>query len=376
MEPVGGTAARILTLSAGLALCGVATPAAEVKEGPRPLETGPLRIQDALVLGIGFLDLGPAPAWILRPGQWQLDLALGVDNDFARSAGVAALLDRRTERQPFSLTSLPAATSPGEPGDYLVDVEHLQATVMLRGGVRRNLQLELAVPFVNVGGGFLDGTIEGFHNLFSIGQMGRLGLPRDAVEIDLRSARATLQVNAPPGPALGDVVVGATVGPWSPAAASPPGLAARVLLKLPTGSVERLTGSGSVDVGVQALATKCFPESCVHGSLGLAYLGAMERLGLPPQARLSGTLAYEHSLGSKTSVVAQLALAQSPFGGLSLDWLRPPSTLLTVGLKRRVGQPVLYLGVTENLRSFNNSPDFGVHVGVIHGFSWHTRPRP
>ncbi len=37
---------------------------------------------------------------------------------------------------------------------------------------------------------------------------------------------------------------------------------------------------------------------------------------------------------------------------------------MTVGLKHVLGRSVLFFGLTENLASFNNTADIGLHFGV------------
>jgi hypothetical protein len=359
---------RVLAVFAVLA--GASAPGwAEGETDSYLADTGPLRIRDQFLLGMGFLAFDPVSADIVEPGKWQVDLILTVSNDFARSDAVADLLETRTERQPVTLGQLrDIATGVPRRGVYLVDGEHYRTAVAVRRGIRENVQLEFVVPVVSFQGGVLDSAVENFHDALSLGQMGRLGVPRDVFQVYVRSDEAELSVNDNPGVALGDVVLGAKFDLLRGSASPSLKLAAEALLKLPTGSEERLTGSGSADVGVQVLATKYFRKSCLHASLGLAYLGEMDRLGLSRQAVLSGMLAYERALGSRTSVLGQVTVSQSPFADLDLDRLQEVSTQVTVGLKRVVGKQILLFGITENVAHFNNSPDIGFHFGLTRIF--------
>jgi len=365
----GRALARVLAMLAVIASGSVPGWAEGETDTAYLTDTGPLRIRDQFLLGMGFLAFDPVSADVVGPGRWQLDLILTVSNDFARSDAVAGLLDARTERQPLTLGQLrDVATDTPRRGAYLVDGEHYRTAVAVRRGLRENVQLELVVPVISFRGGLLDSAVESFHDALSLGQMGRLGVPRDAFQVYVSSGETELFVNDDPSVALGDVVLGAKLG-LLPGSASPSfKLAAEALLKLPTGSEEQLTGSGSTDVGVQVLATKYFRRSCLHASLGLAYLGEVERMGLSSQAVLSGMLAYERALGSKTSILAQTTVAQSPFSDLGLDRLEKVSMQVTLGLKRVLGKQILLLGITENLAHFDNSPDIGFHVGLTRIF--------
>jgi hypothetical protein len=119
---------------------------------------------------------------------------------------------------------------------------------------------------------------------------------------------------------------------------------------------------------VQVLATKYFRKSSLHASLGLAYLGEMERLALSSQTVFSGMLAYERALGARTSILGQVTLSQSPFGDLGLDRLDKGSMQVTLGLKRVIGKQILLIGITENLAYFDNSPDVAFHFGLTRIF--------
>ncbi len=332
-------------------------------------DTGPLRIRDQFLLGIGFLAFDPVSADIVEKGKWQVDLILTVSNDFAHSDVIDEFLAERTQRGPLTLAQLRGieAEDPGG-GVFLIDGEHYRTAIAVRRGVGRNLQVELVIPIISFQGGVLDSSIESFHDAFSLAQAGRLGVPKNAFEVYVRSAEGELFVDEDPGVALGDIVVGTKFGLWRESKPRSIEAAGEVLVKLPTGDEESFTGSGSTDLGFQLLVTKYFRKSCLHASVGLAYLGEMKTLGLDSQVNPSGMLAYERGLGTKNSILVQATVSQSPFRQLDLEELTRVSTQLTLGYKRVLGKQVLFLGVTENVASFNNSPDIGFHVGLTRVF--------
>lgn len=333
------------------------------------VDTGPLRIRDQFLLGMGFLAFDPVSADVLGPGEWQVDLILTVANDFAHSQGVERELEGRSERAPLTLAQLRDIEARKESeGIFLVDGEHRRTAVAVRRGLGKGVQIELLVPVIGLQGGVLDSTVERFHDLFSFEQAGRLGAPKDSFVVYARSRDTELFVDKDPGAALGDIVVGAKfdLRPGADSRRSP--LALEALVKLPTGDEESFTSSGSADVGAQLLATKYFTRSCIHGSAGVLYLGDSESLDLGAQTVVSGMLAFERAVGTRTSVVAQATLSQSPFGDLDLEKLDQVTTQVTLGLKRVLGRRVLFVGLTENVANFGNSPDIGVHVGLTTTF--------
>ena len=336
------------------------------------IDTGPLRIRDQFLPGLGFLGFDPVAADILDDGAWQVDFVLTASNTFAHSLAVERVLEARGGRETLGLAEL-RAIDPDRPGGTLfyLDGEHARGAVAVRRGIGHGLQIELLLPVIQISGGFLDSTIEGFHDTFSLGQAGRLGVPRDGFTAYVRTARREVYVERAPGLALGDAVLGARYdlrhGRPSPAFQ----LAIEALAKLPTGDVRRLTSSGSADFGVQLLGTRYFRGSCLHLSANAAYLGPHDLLGLDAQTIVSGMLAWEIALGSKTTGLIQATVSQSPFADLHSDEISSASNQLTAGVKHPVGRSVLFLGVTENLANFNNTADIGLHFGVTRAFGHH-----
>lgn len=350
---------------------GVAQPArAEVDR--YLIDTGPLRIRDQFLPGLGYFGFDPVAADILEEGEWQVDFVLTVSNTFAHSLEVEAALETRESRETLGIAELRAIPSdrPGRALFYL-DGEHARGAVAVRRGIGHGLQVELSLPVIAIGGGFLDSTIEGFHDAFSLGQAGRLGVPRDDFSAYLRTEEREVYLDRSPGTALGDAVVGLRydLRHRSPTPAFQ--LAIEALGKLPTGDVEGLTSSGSADFGVQLLGTRYFRGSCLHFALGAAYLGPHDLLALDAQTIASGMLAWEIALGSKTTGLLQATVSQSPFGDLDSDEFSSASTQLTVGIKHALGSSVLFLGFTENLANFNNTADIGLHFGVTRAFGRH-----
>ncbi len=73
----------------------------------------------------------------------------------------------------------------------------------------------------------------------------------------------------------------------------------------------------------------------------------------------------ELSLGPKMSGLAQLTISESPFRDLALDELARASFQVTLGFKKVVWtKHVIFVGLTENVASFNSSPDIGFHIGL------------
>lgn len=352
-----------------LAVSSLITSTAEADIDRYLIDTGPLRVRDQFLPGLGYLAFDPVAADILDDGAWQVDAVFTISNTFAHSDAVDRLLESRSRREAVSLEALRTLSTDGADNTaFYLDGEHARWALALRRGIGHGLQVEFVLPVIHFGGGRLDSAIEGFHDAFSFGQAGRLGVHRNAFTAYLRSPRRETYVTVAPGTTLGDAVVGVRSDLWHGQSDSGIELALEFLAKLPTGDIHALTSSGSTDVGVQMIGTRYFRNGCLHFSVGTARLGPHRLLGLDAQTLLSGMLAWEFGLGAHTTALLQATISQSPFEALRSQEIRKVSTQLTVGVKRSIGPNVLFAGLTENLANFNNSADIGLHIGVTRGF--------
>jgi hypothetical protein len=344
----------------------VAAPAAaqerERLEGLTFLDTGPLRIRDQLLIGMAFLSVEPESADVLGRGEWQIDLVQSVTNTWVHSDSAERFLEARDERAPLTLEELRSIEPDGsDRGLYHVDGELYRTSLAVRRGIGRGVQLSVTVPVLGLEGGFGDGTIESFHDTFGFGQAGRKGTFRDDYLVYVRDAEGNeLYRPDAPGFGLSDVSLGVKARLRAP---SQWRMAIAGTVKLPTGSEDELTGSGSVDVGVQVLGTRYFARSCIHAALAVARLGESQLLG--DQTVVSAMVGYEHALGSRTSVVAQGTISQSPYGDLDIRELDDIAYLVDLGVKRGLSEKtVVFAALSENVVNFGSSIDVGLHLGV------------
>lgn len=333
------------------------------------IDTGPLRIRDQFLPGLGYLAFDPVAADVLDPGELRIDLVVTTSNTFAHSKEVEQELAATPRRAGLGLAEL-RSLEPKQAGGALfyLDGEHTRWAFAARRGLGNGLQVEVVLPVIQLGGGQLDSIIEGFHEAFSLGQAGRLAVPRGTFGAYVRAAGREVYLDRSPGTALGDLVLGARYDLRSSRPTPSLELALEALAKLPTGDVNRLTSSGSADYGVQLLGTRYFSRSCLHFSVGGLRLGPHELFAVETQTVLSGMLAFEVALGGKTTGLVQVTASQSPFDDLGSDELSSASTQVTLGAKVAFGKNVWFLGVTENLVSFDNTSDIGLHLGVTKSF--------
>lgn len=120
-------------------------------------------------------------------------------------------------------------------------------SLALRGAVSGAFEWGLEVPYVHHDGGFTDGLIDGFHELFGFPDAGRDDVPRDRLHYRLEFDGETLADVDDSVGHLGDVRGWLGYRVFQGAARQG---VVRAMVKAPTGSLETLSGSGGTDVAV------------------------------------------------------------------------------------------------------------------------------
>jgi|GEM_PF-703806 len=253
--------------------------------------------------------------------------------------------------------------------NYLLDFEMLQVTMGLAYGITDTFQLEVDFQNRSAFGGEMDGFIEGFHDVFGIDQSGRDDFPRGDFNVFLnppgegptislgeeargtfsRGLQLTLQHNVTCGtdklPALS----------WAVTALAD---------KLYTGEGEDL----ELDLGVSVSLSRRFGMFYLYTTLGYAWFGRDGFLGIElKDTQFTGLAAGEWRFLPRHALTLQYLYTE----GL-IDDFSPfcdPSHEITLGWKWEViHRGVLEVGLIENMFEFDNSPDFGIHVGFSKRF--------
>jgi hypothetical protein len=155
----------------------------------------------------------------------------------------------------------------------LLDGETTRLTLGGRYGLARNMEIGVGIPTVYHSGGFLDGFIISYHDLFGFPQGGRDQAPRNRLLYEYRrNGVYKVRVDSSGG-GLGDVVLTAGLQLYNDAAQYPRAVALRAAIKLPTGDSSSLYGSGSTDCSLWISAANAFElpigDGAVFGAAGL-----------------------------------------------------------------------------------------------------------
>lgn len=152
-----------------------------------------------------------------------------------------------------------------EQADSLVAALRVPWGVVLgspEGSFLRRLATALELRATVHWGGWGDGLIETYHQLFAFNDFARPLFPRNEVHLALRptGAAGPVAIDSPTF-AFGDVVLRNQLLLWEggeplrPEDRARAGVSARLDVKLPTGSLSRMGGSGGFDVGLGLLGT-------------------------------------------------------------------------------------------------------------------------
>jgi thiol-disulfide isomerase/thioredoxin len=257
-----------------------------------------------------------------------------------------------------------------ELGEFLLDFESVNASLAYAYGLSDTLQIQLELEQLWRFGGVMDGFIEGFHDLFGIDQAGRDEFPRDQTNVFFAALNGSPEVAL-----LGDAATGTfarnllltvqhniTCG-----TAKWPALSWSATVRSSLGNPGDLDGD-SVDVALSAAAARRFGRFYAYLTLGYVWYGGDAVYGLEiEQTQASMLAAGEWRFKPRMSFIVQYLGTQGVATDLGV--FSDPSHEVVLGWKWEARQAgVLEVGLMENIIEFDNSPDFGVHVGWTQRF--------
>jgi len=330
---------------------------------------GPLRARDLSPFGYLRLDMRPAYSGWMEPGRWAIESELGYQNTWALSDNVRKYLDTYPERRTLTPADVDAIRQlSGE--SYLVDLELAELDVTLHRQFTQAWGAYLILGGVAYHGGFLDNAIEQFHSAFGLSNHSREAVTRNQINLllDLKSGQFA-DVDAAPRSGLLDPTVGIRYsglrlpGPWS--------LMLEAAAKVPIAGARDWLSTGRTDIGLQASLMRRGERHAFYTSLALVdYAGAASPF--QPSAKVLPTLVVgvDSHLTDRTHAILQFYASPSVYDAdqTSLEELRATKYQLTLGVRHHRGPHMVTFAITENLGSFDNTPDIVMQLG------WAYRP--
>ena len=347
-------------LAFALLLLGTSVPSQADERG----YFGLLRARDLTPFGFLRLDMRPTHAVAAPAGTWAIETELAYQNTWALSPEVEEYLESLPTRRELGPAELQAIRDlPGE--NYLYDLELAELDVTFHYKFAERWGAYLIASGVSYRGGFLDSTIESFHDTFGFDSFGRTAASRDDVNVilDLKSAQVAAFESPSDGGML-DPTIGlrySGVGPvmgWD--------LVVEAAVKIPIDGERELLSTGDFDYGMQATFQRFSEHHAWYVSIsGVYYDGTNSITPTPAQVIPTLVLGYERRLTPKTHLLLQGYASPSIYSDAEtdLDELLTEKYQLSLGVYHRMGGGLLSFGITENLQNINNTPDIGFQLG-------------
>ncbi|HEU4516634.1 MAG TPA: DUF3187 family protein, partial [Steroidobacteraceae bacterium] len=230
---------------------------------------GLLRARDLTTFGFLRLDMRPAHAIHSAPGTWAVEAELAHQNTWALSSGARDYLDRLPGRRTLGPEEVAAIRAlPGE--NYLFDMELAQLDVTLHYKFTEHWGGYLVLSGVNYSGGFLDRSIESFHDALGFDDNGRPAVERNAINLiaDLNNAGMAV-FDAPTTGGLLDPTVGIRYS--SPEQLKGWNYVVEAAVKVAAQGEEEFLSTGETDYGVQATLQRFGDQHAWYVSASAVY---------------------------------------------------------------------------------------------------------
>lgn len=325
---------------------------------------GLLRARDLTPFGFLRLDMRPAHAISGEVGTWGVEAELAYQNTWALSKGAEQYLERLPGRRDLGPADAQAIRDlPGE--NYLVDLELASLDLTFHRKFTPSWGAYLVLSGVSYSGGFLDHTIEKFHDLVGFDENGRPSAARNDVNIfaDLQSTQFAL-FEAPVSMGLLDPTVGIRYS--RPEPFRDWNIVLEAAAKVAFRGRDEFLSTGESDFGVQATFQRFSDHHAWYVSASAVYYdGSNSIMPTGPQVVPTLVLGYERALSARTHAILQAHLSDSVYSRreTGVDDLLDPKYQLSLGFYRRMGRGVVSFAITENIRNFNNTPDIGLQLG-------------
>jgi hypothetical protein len=346
---------------AAIVLLAIYTPAIAASD---PQFFGLLRARDLTPFGFLRLDMRPSYAGSSSPGSWAVETDLAYQNTWALSPEVERYLDSLPGRRNLGPNELQAIRDlPGE--NYLVDLELAQLDVTLHYQLSANWGAYLILSGASYDGGFLDGTIEGFHRTFGFSTFGRPAVSRNQINLlfDLKSTQY-VSFDAPSSGGLLDPTIGVRYTGMSISKRWKLVLGSAV--KVAIGDRRSLLSTGRTDFGLQASLQRFWESQALYVDLSAVYYaGATGVVPSPAQILPTLVVGYERRLTSRTNAILQGYVSPSVYtrNETDLDVLRATKFQVSAGVRHHRGRNLISFALTENLQNVDDTPDIGFQLG-------------
>ncbi|MFC4314158.1 DUF3187 family protein [Steroidobacter flavus] len=328
-----------------------------------------LRARDQTPFGFLRLDMRPAYAGSLEKGETAFEVEVGYQNTWASSPNVEKYLTSLESqgRRALGAAELQAIRDlPGE--NYLVDLESATLDIIVHYKFAEHWTGYLIASGVSYQGGFLDSTIESFHDAFGFSSFGRPAVRKNQINYiyDLKGAQLA-SLDAPSDGGVLDPTLGVRYAGWG--LPDRWALSLEAAVKVPVDGTRQMLSTGHYDYGLQASLQRHGDRHAVYVDVAAVYYGGTD-FPARQDAQVIPTLivGYEYRLTPTTNINLQAYASTSADSKrlTDLDELTGNKYQYSLGIRHRRGRALLTFGVTENVQNLNNTPDIGFQLGIAY----------
>lgn len=253
----------------------------------------------------------------------------------------------------------------------LLDGETTQLTLRHRRRLSPCWQGELVLPFIQHSNGVFDRAIDNWHQYFGLPDAQRGDRPFDRLYYGYTGVggQGMTVDQAQSGP--GDIHISAQRSLGCESRVGLAGLAqtpiARIGVKLPTGSLEELRGSGQADVyaDVQSPVMGGQGRWRYGASLGVMHVGQTDQLAPQKSLVAFGALGTQFILTPRYRLLLQFDW-HTPFYDSQLRELGDPTIVMSMGLRFLASRhQVVEISFSEDV-AVDTSPDISVRLAWIY----------
>ncbi|MGH8460426.1 MAG: DUF3187 family protein [Stenotrophobium sp.] len=246
--------------------------------------------------------------------------------------------------------------------NLVMDGETSRFAFGYRRGFGHDLEWNLELPVLIVGGGFMDHYVDEWHSFFGLPDGGRSEAPQNRYLYLYQRDGVTLLDAEHSTTTLGDAR--ASIG-WQAA----PGLALRGMLQLPTGRRSRLTGGNP---GIALWGDQALPFAAGSDFDGFVSAGGNleQRSSVLSSLQRRWAAFAGAGLGYRLTTALELRseiYAHTPlFQDTELSGLKKPGVQLTLGGSYQFSPGLGFDVVFQEDAATNSSPDFSLHLGLVY----------
>lgn len=253
----------------------------------------------------------------------------------------------------------------------LLDGETSELTIRHRQRLGPCVQLEAVVPFIQHSGGSFDEAIDKWHAVFGLPDANRNEAPYDELYYGYTNTNGTDFKIESAQSGIGDVQISLqrSLGCYATADSTGSESIARIGIKLPTGALEELRGSGEFDLfaDIQSPVISNEGNWRFGAAIGALYVGLADIIPNQNSLVAYGTFGAQYVLTSKFRLLTQLDW-HTPFYQSQLRELGGIAVSLSAGVR--------FLGPADQTLEFTISEDVAIDTtpDIVAKLSWTYRP--